>query len=223
MDTEITAGSSPNSDNVCYIATIQSFYPDNVNTAEVLHIGEPCVVADVYHIICDRRNFKTVLVGPHKNSYTVQEIRNMSVHEQVGNGARPSNAVFVGEASPRVEGIWVDDVMGIDVPAQVPIPPTPETTHEPAAYQGIWQQMQNVAPVNGTLDLTEIQESLYRITRERQAAERQARPTLAQINEMAEGMQQVRLREAYTRILGHEVSEVIQAPLMPVEYFYNLP
>lgn len=123
MDTKITADSN----NVCYIATIQSAYPDNINTAEVLRIGELCIVADVYQIICDRKNFKTVEVGKHKQSYTVQEIRNMSIHERVGDGGRTT----VGDV--------VEDRNTTPAPAANPLPPDELTTFYPVTTEGQWR------------------------------------------------------------------------------------
>ena len=120
--------------NVCYIATIQSFYPDNINTAEVLRIGQSCVVADAYAIICDRRNFKWVEAGKNKARYTVQEIRNMSVHEPLGNGARP---VFETVLTQEQLDAPLGDI---------------DTT---IIYQGVWRQIHQNTPVAEALNIAE--------------------------------------------------------------------
>lgn len=90
--------------------TAGNMWPDNIDTTDTLIIKQSCTAADVYPLICDRPNIKTVQVGDRQ--YTSQEIRNTSFHERLGNGG---GAVLATEdpvptfAPTTVPAIWFDE------------------------------------------------------------------------------------------------------------------
>lgn len=70
------------SEETAVMETATSPWPANLDTATQLVIQSPCMVPDVYQLICDRRNIRKVNVAGHE--YTSQEIRCTSFTERLG-------------------------------------------------------------------------------------------------------------------------------------------
>lgn len=58
--------------------------PHNLDRIDTLTINQPCTADDVYRLICDRKNIKTVIVCGTRHSR--QEVENTEIGQRLGRG-----------------------------------------------------------------------------------------------------------------------------------------
>lgn len=148
------------SPEICRMESHNSLWPDNIDTAEELVIEQPCTASDMYYLIEDRRNIKTVKVCGQK--YTCQEIRNMPIQDMLGGQRFTAQEIvatpFIDRTHPAPAGeiIW-DEMPEAVEPAPQTTAPLIENPFIPdfeiwtQTTQAQQQVLQDVNPVRPTL------------------------------------------------------------------------